>query len=585
MLTSNREKIKKLRKRINKYNYYYHSLGISLVDDAEYDVLYNKLLKMEKDFPRLVEEKSPTKYIGYPMKSKNLNVFHKIPMLSLENAFTKKDIKNFINRIKNKIKYTGKKMIFCCEPKIDGLAVNLQYKNGILTKASTRGNGKIGEDITNNIRTINSIPLKLQNSIPNIFEVRGEIYISVKEFQKLNKKLQKKGKKPFSTPRNAAVSSIRNSNIEMIKKRKLCFIAYGYGETNKEWENLSINTQSSLLKFLKRKNFSIFKNYLVVSSIEECIDYYNYIFHNQANIPYKMDGVVFKVESLSLQKKLGYTSRSPCWAIAYKFPGKEAQTEIMNIKFQIGRSGNITPIANLKEIYIGGVKIKNVNLHNFYEIKKKNLCIGDKVIIQHSGDVIPKLLRKVFSESSSTKPIIFPKYCPSCERELDQSSQIARCLNGWKCTEQRIKRIEHFVSRNAINIQGLGKKIISQLVKKKLIYYPIDIYYLINKKEKLEKLKGIGEKTIFNLFSSIELSKKNNLSSFIYALGIPNVGKSVSNILGKKYKNIQEIQCESIKSLQDKCKISLHTSTCIHNFFSNIDNQSYIKNFHKIGIH
>lgn len=530
-MKSAKKLIAKLTKQIKYHSYLYHTLNNPKISDFEFDNMMKKLIILEKKYPKLVLKNSPTNQIG----SKTLNIFksiiHKTPMLSLENIFTKKDFIKFYKKIYKQIKI-NEKIKFCCEPKIDGLAVNLFYKNGILIKAATRGNGKIGEDITKNILTIKTIPQTLcGNDIPKFIEIRGEVFITHKNFEKINKKSIRNKEKIFSNPRNAASGSLRQINPLISKKRLLSFFCYGFGKIT---GNKISRDQYSYLRKFKNWGLPISDNIAVYDDIKDILKFYDKM--KTSNIGLDIDGIVIKINSIKHQNKLGCTSNFPKWAIAFKFPSQKKITKLINVDFQVGRTGIITPIAILEPVNISGVIIKKSTLHNFKEIKRLNVKINDYVVICRSGNVIPKIISTEKSQiSNNNKNIQIPKLCPSCKSILqyNKNKTLIYCTNNLNCIAQKKEKIRHFVSRDAMNIKGFGKNIIDKLVNTGHLNTIVDIFKLdVNTLIKIEK---IGLKNSKNIINSINNSKKTTLSRFIYSLGIPEIGVETSKKIANNY--------------------------------------------------
>lgn len=543
----NCEKEKNIEKReylelinlINKLDYYYYVLDKPLKSDFEYDQLLSKISNLEKKHPEWVSPESPSFRIsGYATEAFK-KITHRLPMLSLANSYSIDEIFEFENRIQKNLNITTPVEYFV-EPKYDGLAMELIYEHGILTKAATRGDGYIGEDVTHNIKTISSVPLKIEelNSI-SIFEVRGEVVMYKNDFLKLNEKQEEEGQLIFANPRNAAAGTIRQLDPDVAAKRKLNFFAYGLGVC----EGVSYQTQSEIHNKLSRLNFLVAPQglYSVCKSIDDVIQFYKNIQVNRANLPFEIDGLVVKVNSLEKQSQLGTIARSPRWAIAAKFSPEQAETIIENIIVQVGRTGALTPVALMKPVKVGGVTITQATLHNQDEIDRKDIRIGDHVWIQRAGDVIPEVVSVITQKRPmNSVPYTIPNICPSCHTSSYKPAgeAVSRCTNK-NCPSVLKESFKHFVSRRALNIEKIGDKLIETLVDRKIINKFSDIYKL--NKDSLLSLERMGEKSISNIIESIERSRVTSLSRFIFALGIRHVGEQTAKILGSHYPDINSI--------------------------------------------
>lgn len=530
--------LKTLAVRIEEYNYAYYIQDTPLISDAEYDQLFNFYLSLEKKFPQLVLKNSPTKRVGSPVQNKFAKIVHTEPMLSLSNAFDEDDVKDFTKRIKNFLRLDAFAPIFC-EPKIDGLSFSATYENGIFTRGATRGDGYIGEDITTNIKTIKNFPQKLINA-PKTLEIRGEIYIEKRDFIKLNEEQIANGKDKFANPRNAAAGSLRQLDPAITASRPLKYFAYNAYSSEEKFST----SQDLLLKKLKNFGFAVNKISRLAILESEIFAFYEYLKLERDNLPYEIDGVVYKLNDFALQERMGFIARSPRFAIAHKFPAIIGRTKLKSITVQVGRTGTLTPVAELEEISIGGVQVTRATLHNYQEIARKDIRVGDTVFLQRAGDVIPQITKvDLLQRAENAKPFEFPKVCPSCSSILhyEPNDIILRCDNGLNCPAQNYERIRHFVSKNATNIEGLGKKQIQFLIEKKLISNPFDIFLLESNNQssltKLENMPGWGIKSVENLFANIQKSKEISLSRFIYALGIRHVGVQNAKLLAREFKN------------------------------------------------
>ena len=536
----NEEEAKKLLQeladKIAQYNHAYYIEDKPLVSDAEYDQLFNTNLRLEQKFPHLILENSPSKKVGAKVENKFAKVTHQVPMLSLSNVFDEEDVKDFLDRIRSFLRLDQFSPIFC-EPKIDGLSFAATYKNGILTTGATRGDGYIGEDITANIKTIKDFPHKINNA-PGLLEVRGEIYIEKNDFTSLNQEQEQQGKDKFANPRNAAAGSLRQLDPSVTAKRPLKYFVYTIGSTKEELAN----SQDQLLAKFKELGFNVNEIGKLANSEEEIFSFYEYLKTNRENLPYEIDGVVYKLNDFALQDRMGFIARSPRFATAHKFPAIIGQTKLLSITVQVGRTGTLTPVAELEPIQIGGVIVSRATLHNYQEIVRKDVRVGDYVFLQRAGDVIPQItgvdLAKRFAYATTFDP---PLFCPSCNSKLHYVPEdiILRCDNGLNCPAQNYERIRHFVSKNAMDIEGLGRKQVEFLIDKGLISNPYDIFFLKEKNEasltKLENMDGWGKKSVENLFNNIEKSKNVSLSRFIYALGIRHIGEQNAKLLAREF--------------------------------------------------
>ena len=539
------EELKYILQKIKLHDKLYHQDDSPIITDSDYDQLCLKYDKLIKQFPNFGFPNRTN--IGFKPKEQFSKIKHKKPMLSLNNGFSFDDINDFLKRIKKFLFLKEQCLEVVCEPKIDGLSISLSYENGKFKSAVTRGDGKIGELVTENVLTIKEIPKTIENP-PDFIEVRGEIFMLKKDFEELNKTQNENNEKIFSNPRNAAAGSIRQKDPEVTKKRKLNFVAYTIGEIS---SSDFINKQSELLRHFKKWNFKVPEFYKVVNNIDGIISYYNFMKNKRENLSYEIDGLVYKVNELHLQERLGYLSRAPRWAIAHKLPSLSVNTIIEDIDLQIGRTGAITPVARVKKINVGGVNVSNVSLHNEDEIKRKDIRIGDTILIERAGDVIPHVKKVVLEKrTKNIEKYIFPKYCPSCKSLTikKETEAVRRCLNNSNCKAQLIGKLIHFCSKNAFNIDGLGEKQINIFVNLKLIKNFSDIFYLENHKSIIIKIDRFGELSLQNLFSSINASKTITLNKFIFALGIRKIGQNNSKLLADHYKKISNLKCELMKA-------------------------------------
>ena len=548
-----KKKMKDLSDQINYHDDLYYKQNKQEVSDEEYDKLRSDLLDLEKRFPKLAKENSPNQKVGKIDIQQFETIRHNSPMLSLNNAYNKEEVKSFYEKIANTI---NKEFYILAETKVDGLSASLRYKNRRLKIGLTRGDGERGEEITRNLEHVEGIKKILPNDFPENLEIRGEIFMKKNIFIELNKNRKKKGLPLFSTPRNAAAGSVRQLDPNIAKDRMLSF--YGYSIVG--GEKFFGNSLMDIRKILKKYNFSLNEPSAFCSDVEEMINFYNKVNDIRGSLNYDIDGIVYKLDDIKEQSKLGETSRWPRWALAHKFPAENAVTIVEDVSFQVGRTGSITPVAILTEVKIGGVKISRATLHNQDEIKRLNLSIGDIVSIQRAGDVIPKIT-SVIKKSKNPVDINFPEFCPSCNSRLQRLEKEAaiKCLNIYDCKEQKINSLIHFVSRNAFDISGLGDRQVRMFWEANFVKNFCDIFLLeekvISKKIYLTEIEGFGEKSISNLLKSINASRNINFDKFIYSLGIRHVGQGIALILSRKFKNL-ELFCSYFLETNPVDKIS-----------------------------
>jgi len=583
------KKLKELLVLIKKHNKLYHEKDKPIISDGEYDNLIKENNYLEKKFPHLKLKNSPNNIIGSKILKKFSKNEHKIPMLSLANAFNENDLKEFIERIKKYLSLNDKNtLFFFSEPKIDGLSLNLYYENGKLISASTRGDGNIGENVIKNITNIHGIPTILKNSTtPKKIEIRGEVFLKKKDFIKLNNKLADNDK--FSNPRNAAAGSLRHLDPNISKKRPLHFIAHGLGYSEQNYDTIE-----EFYKDLKKWKIPISEDLRITDSLYSMMKYFKHIERKRSSLSYDIDGIVFKTNNYELQKRLSFVGKNPRWAVALKFSAEKTITKIEGIDFQVGRTGAITPVARLEAVNIGGVIVSNASLHNFDEIHKKNICVGDMVLVQRAGDVIPQILEVVEKNKNGNKKILIPKFCPSCKGKIfkDKDETILRCSNLFDCKSQILGQIVYFVSKKAINIDGFGEKNIKLFYDKKIIRNIADIFSLNFKKKTILRLEGWGQISYDNLIDSINKSKETNLEKFIFSLGIRFVGENTSNLLAKEFADINNliINSKNYDILSNIDGLGPKAIDSIIKYFSNKKNlgiinqlisQLKIKNFQK----
>jgi DNA ligase (NAD+) len=579
------KRIEELRKLINYHNRRYYQLDDPEISDAEYDRLMKELIALEVQFPEINVSDSPTQRVGASPLEKFSTVRHFTQMLSLANAFSEQDISDFGERIK---RFLGvhENITFVAEPKLDGTAVNLIYENGTFDVGATRGDGTVGEDITQNLKTIHTIPLQMRKSkdlpIPERIEIRGEVYIEIEQFKKLNDRRLKQGEPPFANPRNAAAGSLRQLDSRITAKRPLDIFCYGTGMVT----GMRFKKHREVLQTLSRWGFRVNPYIKRAKNIHDCIEYYHHINEWRQNLPYEIDGIVIKVDDLDIQERLGFVSRSPRWAIACKFAATQETTAIEDIKVQIGRTGVLTPVAILKPVQVGGVTVSRATLHNMDEIDKKDIRIGDTVIIQRAGDVIPEVVKVIVSKRKGTeRKFNIPEICPDpgCGSKVVRlEGEVAyRCIN-MACPAQIREHIAHFASRGGMDIEGLGEKIVTQLVDTHMIRDAADLYFLT--KDKLSTLERMAEKSASNLLEAIERSKSPPLEKFIYALGIRHVGEHMSKVLAKSFLTLDRLMQATEDDLLTIKDIGPEVAGSISRFFSERSNIKVIEKFKRAGV-
>lgn len=573
----------KLREQLNDANYRYYALDAPTISDAEYDRLFHQLKDLEAAHPELVTPDSPTQRIGVKPLAQFAEIKHHVPMLSLDNAFSDDDLQAFDKRIKQRLE-KDVDIEYICEPKMDGLAVTIIYENGSLVRAATRGDGNIGEDITQNIRTVPSVPLVLHGkSFPKLLEIRGEIYIPKQDFEKFNKLAAARGEKTFANPRNAAAGSLRQLDPKITATRPLAMYCYGIGLFEGK---ILPATQSDLLAELKYWGCRVNPKIEIARGVNECIDYFQRMVKVRESLPYEIDGIVYKVNSLRLQEELGFVSRAPRWAIARKFPAQEENTEVLAIEFQVGRTGAITPVARLKPVFVGGVTVSNATLHNFDEAWRKDVRVGDTVVVRRAGDVIPEVVMVIKEKRpENTKPVSVPKHCPVCHSEVIkvEGEVIAYCTGGLYCRAQVAQSIIHFVSRRAMNIEGLGDKLIEVFLENNLIKDVTDLYTL--KANNIAELERMGEKSAQNILTAIEKSKNTTLSRFLYALGIPQVGEATALNLANHFGSLDNVMQADEVELEQVQDIGPIVAAQITGFFCQNHNRELIQRLRQMGVY
>ncbi len=575
----------RLRAEIRYHNYRYYVLDDPEISDAEYDRLMRRLQAIEEAYPSLVTPDSPTQRVGAEPMEAFAQVRHRVPMLSLENAVDHEELKAFDERVRRFLGVTDP-IEYTVEPKIDGLAVELVYEHGKLVVASTRGDGYVGEDVTQNVKTILSVPLTLDSykearAIPELLEVRGEVYMDIAAFEELNRQRIRQGLPPFANPRNAAAGSVRQLDPRVTAKRPLNIFCYGVGEVR----GASFETHMEMMICLQEWGLRVNRPHMrVCPDIDQVIDYCEALEDKRSEFPYEIDGAVVKVNRLDFQARLGEKARSPRWAIAYKFKPSQETTRILKIEVQVGRTGALTPVAHLEPVEVGGVVVKRATLHNEDEIKRKDIREGDTVIVQRAGDVIPEVVKVITSKrTGKEKPFSMPSNCPVCGASVEKrpGEVVVRCPNP-KCPAKLREALKHFVSKGAMNIEGLGEKIIDQLVERGMVKDPSDFYSL--RKEQLLSLDKIAEKSAQNLLDAIERSKRTTLSKFIYALGIRHVGEHVAEILARHFQSIDALAQASKEELESIPEIGPEIADSIISFFQDPQNTALVDRLLEAGI-
>ncbi len=568
------ERLKDLRAAIALHDFHYYVQDAPVIPDAEYDALFRSLQQLEQQYPQLITPDSPTQRVGAPPLKAFAQLSHQIPMLSLANAFSEDEVAAFDRRIREALDVD--RVGYAVEPKFDGLAVSLVYENGMLAKGATRGDGYTGEDITLNLRTIPSIPLRLQ-TLPaaSLFEVRGEVVMLKADFEHLNEQQRKHDEKTFVNPRNAAAGSLRQLDSRITAARRLTFFAYGIGIYH---ENQSVfSTHSEILAYLAAQQFLVSPQNNTVTGSDELLAYYREMGVLRPSLPYEIDGVVYKVNNLAQQETLGYVSRAPRFAVAHKFPAQEASTELLAIEIQVGRTGALTPVARLAPVFVGGVTVTSATLHNEDEVQRKQIMIGDTVIVRRAGDVIPEVIAAIPERRSThAKPFIMPDHCPVCGSKAVRlpDEAVTRCTGGLYCPAQRKQAILHFASRRAIDIDGLGEKLVDQLIDRELVRTPADLYRL--NVDTLAGLERMAEKSARNLVTAVEHSKHTTLPRFIYALGIRHVGEATAKALAEQAGDLVHLMNMGTEQLQQIPDIGPVVAQSIADFFSEGHNREVI---------
>jgi len=576
------EEYKNLVAELNQHNHRYYVLDNPSVPDSEYDRQMRKLQDMEVSHPDIATEDSPTQRVGGMALQSFSQIKHGLPMLSLDNAFSDAELQDFERKVKDRLNQTTD-IEYVCEPKLDGAAVSILYRDGVLVYGATRGDGNVGEDITANVRTIKSVPLKLQgDNIPHLLEVRGEIYLPKVGFDALNEAARAVGGKSFVNPRNAAAGSLRQLDSKVTASRPLEMCAYSVGQYQAE---RTPTTHQDMLQALCGWGFKLNDYVETVTGVDACADYYQRLAKRRNKLPYDIDGIVYKVNELALQERLGFVAKAPRWAIARKFPAQEEMTQLLGVEFQVGRTGAITPVARLDPVFVGGVTVSNATLHNRDEIERLGVRIGDVVIIRRAGDVIPQIAKVVLEKRPlDAEVIVFPERCPVCQSSVQRNTgeAVARCSGGLFCGAQIKEAIKHFASRKAMDIDGLGDKLVELMVDKAIIFSVADLYEL--DESRLVGLERMAEKSVANLVAAIDVSKETTLAKFLYALGIREVGEATAQTLANNFGAIEMIAQSSVEELLEIDDIGPVVARHIANFFRNPDNLSIIEALRNAGV-
>jgi len=580
------QQIKQLRNTLNYHSRRYYEQDDPEIPDSDYDALFRQLEQLEAQYPQFISLDSPTRRVGGQALDSFKQVVHQQPMLSLSNAFSRTEIEDFSARIDDLLNHQPFSLV--AEPKLDGLAISLRYEQGILVQAATRGDGHTGEDVTQNVRTIKAIPLHLNGThYPQLLEVRGEIFMPKKGFARLNQQQLENADKPFANPRNAAAGSLRQLDSKITAQRPLDMFCYGLGQVEQIHPQAPLKeTHRDRLAQLAQWGLPVCPEIKVLDSWQQCLQYYDDILARRAKLAYEIDGVVYKINDLSQQKTIGYIARAPRWAIAHKFPAEEAMTRLLAIEVQVGRTGALTPVARLQPVFVGGVTVTNATLHNQDEIDRKDVRVGDMVIVRRAGDVIPEVVRPVLSERpADTSAYQLPTHCPVCGSLAERVNNEAksRCTGGISCPAQRKEAIKHFASRKAMDIDGLGDKLVEQLVDAGLIHTIADLYHL--QATALIQLERMGQKSTDKLLQAIEQSKKTTLARFIYALGIREVGETTAQALANYYKSLDLVKHTAAEQLQEVPDVGPVVAHNIATFFAQPHNEEVLEKLLAAGIH
>lgn len=575
------KRVRQLRDQLEHHNHRYYVLDDPEVSDAEYDRLLLELRRTEEKYPDLVTPDSPTQRVSGAPAAEFGEVRHTVPMLSIENAFTDEDVEAFDARARTRLE-TTRDIEYYAETKLDGLAINLRYEKGLLVQAATRGDGATGEDVTHNARTIKAIPLKLKGKAPAVLDVRGEIFMPVAGFKAMNARALERGEKIFANPRNAAAGSLRQLDSRITASRPLDFFAYGWGVID-GWK--LPERHSEIIDQFRAWGLKASPEARVVVGVAGCLDYYRNIGMRRAQLAYEIDGVVYKVNGLRFQRELGFVSRAPRWALAHKFPAHEETTTVRDVEFQVGRTGALTPVARLEPVTVSGVTVSNATLHNMDELRRKDVRIGDRVIVRRAGDVIPEIVKVIPERRPRNARIVeLPPHCPVCGSEVErvEGEAVARCTGGLVCSAQRKEALLHFAARRAMDIDGLGGKLVDQLVDDGLVHSPADLYSLTL--EQLSGLERMAEKSAQNILDALARSKATTLARFLFALGIRDVGEATAGALAQHFGQLNRLEAATVDGIQQVQDVGPVVAAHVHNFFNEPRNRAVIEALRKRGV-
>jgi DNA ligase (NAD+) len=582
-----RSELEELRRSIEAHNHAYHVLDSPTVPDAEYDRLMRRLQEIEREHPELVTADSPTQRVGAAKLEAFREVRHVRPMLSLDNVFNDDELKAFDKRIRDRLADADivvESVTYWAEPKLDGAAISLRYEKGELVFGATRGDGTTGEDVTHNIRTIRSIPLRLRGPAPAVLEVRGEVFMPKAGFEEFNKRAIERGEKTFVNPRNAAAGSLRQLDSRLAASRPLDAFFYALGEASDDILR-TIKEQSTIVALLQDLGLRTCPEGALVEGVIGCMEFYSRVGQQRSGLPYDIDGVVYKVNKLEWQRELGFVSRAPRWAVAHKFPAQEELTIVRDVEFQVGRTGALTPVARLEPVFVGGVTVSNATLHNIDDLQRKDVRIGDTVIVRRAGDVIPEIVAVVAARRpDDARVVTLPAKCPVCGSDVErgEGEAIARCIGGLFCPAQRKEAIRHFASRRALNIEGFGAKLVDQLVDLGIVQTPADLYSLTA--EQLAELDRLGEKSAQKLIAAVEKSKQTTYARFLYGLGIGNVGEATALALATEFGTLEELLAADEERLLEVPDVGPVVAAAIHAFFHEPHNVDVIRALLRAGI-
>ena len=580
MARDDAKRIGDLRRQIERHDYRYYVLDDPEVTDAAYDALMRELRELEAAHPDLVTPESPTQRVAGQPAAGFAEVVHALPMLSLDNAFSEDDLREFDRRVRERLDV--ERVDYSAEPKIDGLAISVRYEAGVYVRAATRGDGTRGEDVTANVRTIAALPLRLQGDPPPVLEVRGEVYMARASFERLNARAAAAGEKTFANPRNAAAGSLRQLDPAVTASRALDVFFYGVGETG-DWR--APDRHSGVIAALRDFGLRTCPDATVVEGLDGCLGYYDRIGRARADLDYDIDGVVYKVDRLDWQRELGYVARAPRWAIAHKFPAQEEVTQVQDVDFQVGRTGALTPVARLKPVFVGGVTVSNVTLHNMDELERKDVRIGDTVVVRRAGDVIPEVVRVLVERRpADARRVRLPKTCPVCGSHVtrDEGEAVARCSGGLVCSAQRREALLHFASRRAMDVDGLGERIVEQLVESGRVQTPADLYGLTA--DELASLERMGAKSAANLVEAIAASRHTSLARFLYALGIRDVGEATALALANHFGRLDALMAASYEDIQQVRDVGPVVARHVRDFFDEPHNLAVIASLRRAGV-